>query len=227
MIYNDDCMNVLSALPTSAKYCIVTDPPFNVGYHYNEYKDKKDENDYYKWIKKVFESLNCPFVVIHYPENLHRLTLELGYCPEKCISWIYNSNNKKQHRDICFYKIAPDLSKVKQPYKNLKDKRILERISNGSKGADIYDWWYVDMVKNVSEDKTEHPCQMPAEIMMNIIKCLPEDLIIVDPFMGSGTTGVACDNLKREFIGIEIDKKYFEIAKNRLNHNNYQLTMEI
>ena len=68
---------------------------------------------------------------------------------------------------------------------------------------------------------------MPVEIMMNIIKCLPEDLVIVDPFMGSGTTGVACDNLKREFIGIEMDKKYFEIAKNRLNHNNYQLTMEI
>ena len=41
--------------------------------------------------------------------------------------------------------------------------------------------------------------------------------IIIDPFMGSGTTGVACKNLGRKFIGIEQDANYFEIAKNRIN----------
>jgi site-specific DNA-methyltransferase (adenine-specific) len=44
-----------------------------------------------------------------------------------------------------------------------------------------------------------------------------EEMIVLDPFMGLGTTGVACNNLNRNFIGIELDDKYFEIAKDRLN----------
>ena len=53
--------------------------------------------------------------------------------------------------------------------------------------------------------------------MISIICILPEDYVIVDPFMGSGTTGVAAIECKRDFIGIELDKKYFEIAKERIN----------
>ena len=80
----------------------------------------------------------------------------------------------------------------------------------------MYDWWNINQVKNVSKEKTEHPCQMPLEVMKNIVGILPEEYIIVDPFMGSGTTGVACKELNRDFIGIEIDKKYFDIARNRI-----------
>ena len=57
---------------------------------------------------------------------------------------------------------------------------------------------------------------MPVEVMERIIKILPEGYTIIDPFMGSGTTGVACINTKRNFIGIEKDDKYFEIAKKRI-----------
>ena len=52
--------------------------------------------------------------------------------------------------------------------------------------------------------------------MENIIGILPKDYLILDPFMGTGTTGIACKNLGRDFIGIEIDKNYYEIAKERL-----------
>lgn len=58
---------------------------------------------------------------------------------------------------------------------------------------------------------------MPLEVMKNIIGIIPEEYIILDPFMGSGTTGVACNELGREFMGCEIDKDYFEIAWKRLN----------
>ena len=57
---------------------------------------------------------------------------------------------------------------------------------------------------------------MPLEVMMNIIGILPEGYTILDPFMGSGTTGEACRILQRDFIGIELDTKYFKIAKNRI-----------
>ena len=58
---------------------------------------------------------------------------------------------------------------------------------------------------------------MPLEVMKNIIGILPKDYIIIDPFMGSGTTGVACLELGRDFIGIELDEKYFNIAQQRIN----------
>lgn len=116
------------------------------------------------------------------------------------------------------------MNQVTQPYKNPNDKRILERIKKGCKGAKLYDWWEINQVKNVSKEKTSHPCQMPIEVMKRIIGILPYDAIIVDTFMGSGTTGVAVElmnreqNADRKFIGIEIDREYFEIAKKRLNN---------
>ena len=131
---------------------------------------------------------------------------------------MYNSNTKRQHRDIAFFDVQPDFSLVKQPYKNINDKRIQDRIQNGYAGADLYDWWYIDQVKNVSTEKTDHPCQMPVKVMENIIGILPnkENLIVVDPFMGSGTTGVACHNIGVDFIGIDLDEKYVGIAKDRI-----------
>lgn len=57
---------------------------------------------------------------------------------------------------------------------------------------------------------------MPLSVMKNIIGILPDDYIIIDLFMGSGTTGLACKELKRDFIGVEIDKQYFDIAVKRL-----------
>jgi DNA modification methylase len=61
-----------------------------------------------------------------------------------------------------------------------------------------------------------HPTQKPVEVMRWCIQQIPNARTILDPFMGSGTTGVACVKLGRKFIGIEIDPKYFEIACKRI-----------
>ena len=58
---------------------------------------------------------------------------------------------------------------------------------------------------------------MPLEVMKNIISTLPENSVIFDPFMGSGTTALACIDLGYDFIGCEIDRNYYEIAKQRIN----------
>ena len=114
------------------------------------------------------------------------------------------------------------MGQVRQPYKNPNDKRIQERIAKGCVGAKLYDWWDINQVKNVSKEKTTHPCQMPLQVMKNIVGILPYDCVIIDPFMGSGTTGEAIiemnriQNANRKFVGIEIDEKYFNIAKERI-----------
>lgn len=210
---------ILESLDTE-KVIIVTDPPFNIGYHYNTYKDKLEEKAYYTMLKDILQ--NKKSIVIHYPEQLYKLSQEINTIPTKTISWVYNSNTAKQHRDIAFFNIKPNMAQVIQPYKNLNDKRIKKRIAEGHKGAKLYDWWQINQVKNVSKEKTKHPCQMPLEVMKRIVGLLPYDAIIIDTFMGSGTTGVAVQemnleqNATRKFIGIEIDKNYFEIAKERL-----------
>ena len=208
---------------------LVSDPPFNINYKYKTYKDNLSEDEYYEMLDYFFHDL--PSVVIHYPEQLYKLSFQIGKFPIRVISWVYNSNTAKQHRDIAFFDIKPDMSKVRQPYKNLNDKRIKERIARGEKGAKLYDWWEINQVKNISKDKTKHPCQMPLEVMKRIVGILPDNCLIIDPFMGSGTTGLAVlkmneeQNANRDFIGIEIDKEYYEIAKNRLEKQEKQLTI--
>ena len=89
-------------------------------------------------------------------------------------------------------------------------------MAKGRTGSRIYDWWQVNQVKNVSREKTSHPCQMPLEVMTNIIGVLPDDAVIIDPYAGSGTTLVAAERMGRESIGIEIDETHVDIIKERL-----------
>ena len=90
-------------------------------------------------------------------------------------------------------------------------------------GADAFDFSPTDLRPEVV-----HPCQKPINFMEKILGRVtnPGD-IILDPFMGSGTTGVACARLGRDFIGIEIDKEYFEIAQKRIEDASAQMTMEL
>lgn len=79
-----------------------------------------------------------------------------------------------------------------------------------------------------SKDKRYHPTQKPSELIEIILKDWSSDGdTILDPFMGSGTTGVACKNLNRSFIGIELDKEYFEIAKKRIEESTEQLKIAV
>ena len=138
-IYLGDCRELIGHIPHGIAPIIVTDPPFNIGYSYNSYKDDMDENEYWHMIKALIDKCNGNAVVIHYPEALHRLSIELGTIPKRVLSWCYNSNTKRQHRDIAFYGIEPNMAQVVQPYKNPQDKRIAERIERGIAGGLILD----------------------------------------------------------------------------------------
>jgi len=73
-------------------------------------------------------------------------------------------------------------------------------------------------ISNADRTKRIHPTQKPVALMEYLIKTYTnEGDLVLDNCMGSGTTGVACKNLKREFIGIELDGEYFKIAKQRIN----------
>lgn len=217
-VYLGDCRDLLPDMVDAVRYegltpVVVTDPPFNIGYGYKGFKDKMDAEDYWGMLAGIVNQV--PAVVIHYPEALHRLSIEVQEEPERVFSWVYNSNMFKQHRDAAFYGIKPDFRRVPQPYKDMRDKRNQARIAAG-RGAKSYDWLYCDQVKNKTKGKTAHPCQMPLEVMRLIVGVLPDNIGIIDPFTGSGTTLVACKEKGIPFIGSELVEEYRDIAEGRL-----------
>ena len=169
-----------------------------------------------------------PCVIIHYPEEtINLLHTAMGIDCEQVITWVYNSNTGKQSRSISFWGCKPDLRKITQPYKNPKDKRILQRIANGQTGARIYDWWEINQIKNVSKEKTEHPCQIPEEVIRRIIiTTAKEGETIIDVFGGSGTTSKVAYELGFNTISYEIDAKYCDIATKRIEAINEQDSQE-
>lgn len=220
-IYNSDGVSGVNELDFE-NICIVTDPPYNLGYHYDEYNDSLNEDEYNAMMKRVIGDNRA--VILHYPEAICKLCVVLNRVPERIVSWVDNSNTPRQHRDIAFFGVKPDFSNVSQPYKNPTDKRIKARIEAG-KTCKMYDWFEHDQIKNVEKEKLslDHPCIIPLEVMDKVIKLIPDNLIIVDPFCGTGTTLIAAKKNKRKFVGFEISKKYYELAKRRLNEETAQM----
>jgi site-specific DNA-methyltransferase (adenine-specific) len=91
-----------------------------------------------------------------------------------------------------------------------------QRLINGSRDPNIFKF-------NRTGNKI-HPTQKPVDMIEYLLsKFSDENDTIIDPFMGSGTTGVACINTNRKFIGIEMDDNYFKIAKDRIEKANIKL----
>lgn len=214
-LLHDDFKNVIKNM--NDDFIVVTDPPYNINFNYNQYDDNLSDKDY---IELISNFKNMKLAIIHYPEETMKYFVKALGVPNEVNTWCYNSNlPNRHHRLINYYNVIPDYRKVLQPYKNPNDKRIKERIAKGIKGARSYDWFNdIQLVKNVSKENFNHPCPVPVELMERIIKLISnEGDLIFDPFMGSGTTAIACINTNRRFVGTEIDELYFNMAKKRVN----------
>lgn len=212
MIINDDFRNHLHLFKGNNTY-IISDPPYNQKYHYSQYGDNLEIKEYISLLNDAFGGYNS--VIIHYPEeqlNIVTKAMDTDWC-EQSISWVYNSNTAKQHRLVSWWNCKPDMRRVGQDYKNPTDRRIKKRIADG-KRAKLYDWWYIDQVKNVSKKDNPHPCPIPYELARRIVLLTTnEGDTVIDPFAGSGTILQACKDTNRKYIGFEIDKTYYQYMK--------------
>lgn len=211
-LYLGDCREILSTLPIGG--AVITDPPYGIGFKYEgRADDGADLDDALRLIKRR----GFPLGLLMYPEEMMAQVVPVMGAPNECLAWCYPSNLKRQFRLWGLWGLSADFAAVKQPARNSLDPRVLAEVSS-------YDWWEQPQVKNVSFEKESHPCQLPVSMLERIIKLSGPDFV-VDPFMGSGTTGVACMNLGRKFLGIEIEPKYFEIACRRIEDAQRQSRM--
>lgn len=189
---------------------VVTDPPYNIGYKYATKSDRREASKYDALLR---DSLRTPSVVLAYPEVVFRAASVIGLVPSRCAAWVYPANTPRNFRLAAWFGTMGYPERVTQPYKNERDKRIRKLIENGRE-ARGYDWREIPQVKNVSLDKTGHPCQNPIEVMDWLIRSTDVEKVI-DPFMGSGTTLVAAKILGIPAIGCDSDESYCEIAAKR------------
>ena len=121
-----------------------------------------------------------------------------------------------------YYPIMEKRDKVKKS-KNYSNSKVCRLQSNDMKER-IYTEKYPTSIltySNASQKGRLHPTQKPTELLEYLIKTYTKEYeVVLDNCMGSGSTGVACKRLNRNFIGIELDKNYFDIAKERIENEN-------
>ena len=131
---------------------------------------------------------------------------------------------KKHENIMVFYKKLPTYNPQMEGDEVRTVKRTQRKeIKNYGKFIDeeesVYRGRYPKDILKFNKDKDKiHPTQKPIALLEYLVKTYTnKNEIVLDNCMGSGSTGVACLNTNRKFIGIELDKEYFEVAKNRIN----------
>lgn len=236
-VFSKDVLEVLKETPDNSMDMVYGDPDYNVGINYAGKIYTKKWDDYINWYitltrecMRVLKNTGNLFMINYPKQNAH---LRVKYLDDNVYNvhdyvWIYNTNvghSKSRlttaHRSILhatksknnhFYK-----ENIAVPYQNPTDKRIKERIKNGHKGRMPYSWFYFDLVKNVSKDKTIHACQIPLGLVEMLIKsCTKEGDSCFILFGGSGNELALCKKLKRRFISCEIHTKYYRMIQDKL-----------
>ncbi|RLC37005.1 site-specific DNA-methyltransferase [candidate division Kazan bacterium] len=203
VIYNKDCLEGMKRLPDESIDLIVTDPPYGIAY--------KQKNKPYM----IGDLVNCLDYAL--PE-FYRVLKKKGaiyiFTSFKMLdSWL--------HRFQMFFKMHNLIIWDKQRNSGLQMGSNYgfryEMIFFGSKGLHKLNGYCDDILDYARVKKRKHPTEKPVELIKKFIEMSSKEKdIVLDPFIGSGTTAVACRQLGRHYIGYEINKEYCEIAKQRL-----------
>ena len=234
-----DCLEVMRSIPDDSVDVTFADPPFNLKKKYNGYKDDKEFDTYLKWCKQwIYEMVRITkptgSTFVH---NIPKwLTYYAGFLNENAyfkhwISWDaptapMGKSLQPSHYGILYY--VKDLEKrkfyeIRYPHKRCRKCGYLLKDYGGKKaglhpfGPLISDVWTdIHRIKH-NKYRDEHPCQLPIHLLERIIlMSTDENDIVLDPFVGTGTTVIAAKRLGRRFIGIDIDEKYINTTKYKL-----------
>jgi len=200
-LYHGDCLEIMPHLePVDL---IITDPPYNVGIKYGDNtNDSKTRGEYISWIKPRFKLMRKISKTV--------LITGQGRLPDYALiepwKWL-----------LAWYKPAA-MGRSPVGFNNFEPIALWgEGCNNG-----------VDVIRaTIKPDKSlnGHPCPKPLEWALGLLNLFKNHMDICDPFLGSGTTAIACERLNRRWIGIEIEEKYCEISAKRIEQERKQLKL--
>lgn len=220
-IYHGDCRDILMDPDFPMVDLVNTDPPYNVGKYYGAGSDDNMPEDYYwEWYRSVF-SLIYGFMngsALLYVSSTTRQTYEIKPLFESIgLTWLQNLIWYRPNM-ICWKKmfVAP-WSQLYEPIglfvKGKRPKMVNDRNWGDVRSHDVLIFASPQSNTRESED---HPTQKPIKLYKTLLVRSPGALIL-DPFMGSGTTLRAAKDLGKKAIGIDIEEKYCEVAANRMS----------
>lgn len=226
-LYNGDCFELLKNIPDNSIDLIITDPPYDVNvnhdggnlYHSKGFNKSNEE--------LVNAKIDKGYDIEEFGKEILRVLKHINiyfFCNKKQIPEYFNFYVGKHN---CLFEIIIWNKNNALPTYNGKyltdSEYCLYFFEPGYKlcHPETYDaakTVYYQPINATDKKLYEHPTIKPLNIIENlIVNSSKEGEVILDPFMGSGTTGVACRMHKRDFIGIELDKHFYEIAENRIN----------
>ncbi len=242
-IMQGDCLSVLKKIPDNSVDMTFADPPFNLKKKYNHYEDSKEKQDYLNWCNDWMGEMvritkpsgaifvhNIPRWLSHYAEHLNKVAYFKHW-----ISWdsggapmgktllpnhygILYYTKSKSHKEFKFYDIRYPHPKCRVCHEFLKDYggKKAQAHHFGPLLSDV--WTDIHRIRH-KKRRDEHPCQLPIPLLERLILMTTDaGDIVLDPFMGTGTTAVAAKRLGRNYIGIEIDDKYIKIAERNIEN---------
>jgi len=217
-LYHGDCLDILPTLRDKSVDAVITDPPYGIGYASSRKTRRNGEprinmpnfgDDTYNsdWLPDVYRICKPNAILYLFMRwdvcNQWKKDIEdAGFVVVQRLIW------DKTHwgmGDLRYY--GSQTEDVLFCRKGAPSMQYQKRRGNI--------WRHNSLI--LPEGQYDHPTQKPLAIISAFVSdSTKEDAVVLDPFMGSGTTGVACVNTRRNFIGTEINKEYFDLAKQRI-----------
>ena len=211
-VLQGDCLELMKGMPDGSVDMILTDPPYGMNYQSNRRtstpKFKKIKGDtevswYKAFIRECYRVLKSDshayvFCNEYNVSHFRKMQEDAGFNNKRTLIWLKNNHTSGD--------LLGDYGN-KTEYINFMHKG--RRLLNGKRNNNVLEFKRVQ--------SSVHPTEKPIDLLEFLIeKSTTEGDVILDPFAGSGTTGVACQNLNRNFILMEQEPEYVEIIKERL-----------
>jgi len=241
-LHNRDFLTDAANLPDQSIDLILADPPYGLGKDYGNDSDMRSGDDFLGWTREWLE-LAIPklkpsgslyiFCTWQYAPEIFvflksRLTMVNEIIWDRRVPSMGGTTRRftSVHDNIGLFAVSKDyyfdLDPVRIPYDAVTKKARSRKLFEGSKwlemGYNPKDVWSVSRLHRQHAERVDHPTQKPLEIVERmVLASCPSGGRVLDPFMGSGTTAVACARQQRQFVGYEINESYCAIARERVS----------